>query len=377
MVVARSPFARRSPIVATVTSTPTTSSGGDPAAETSGKPPRARLTKSTWAKLAFAAVVLLFVVFAVDVLLLLFASILLAILLRSLAVPLAARLHISPRWAVLVVVVLLAVSLSTIAWVIAPSIGEQVRELRASLPQALQRLQEELSRFVWLEVFLDTANQVDGTGAAPPAASGVGGAFSGTLTALGHAVFAIVIALYLAADPRPYVEGTVRLFPLAHRAHVREVLHAIGNTLRWWLFGKAISMALVGTAVFIGLLVLGVKMAAALALIAALLDFIPNIGPLLAFIPAALFALLQGPTQVFYVALLYGAIQALEGYVLTPLIERRTVELPPALTLTALLVGALFFGWLGLLLAAPLTAALLTTVQMVYVEDTLGERDAR
>lgn len=364
--------------MATVTATRTTSSTSDPSADTSGKPPRARLTKRTWAKLAFAAVVLLFVVFAVDVLLLLFASILLAILLRSLAEPLAARLHISPRWAVLVVVALLAVSLSVIAWVIAPSIGEQVRELRASLPQALQRLQQELSRFVWLEVFLDTANQVDGTGAAPPqVASRVTGAISGTLTALGHAVFAIVIALYLAADPRPYVEGIVRLFPPAHRARAREVLHAIGDTLRWWLFGKAISMALVGTAVFIGLLALGVKMAAALALIAALLDFIPNIGPLLAFIPAALFALLQGPTQVFYVALLYGAVQTVEAYVLTPLIERRTVELPPALTLTALLVGALFFGWLGLLLAAPLTAALLVTVQMVYVEDTLGERDAR
>ena len=107
-------------------------------------------------------------------------------------------------------------------------------------------------------------------------------------------------------------------------------------------------------------------MAAALALIAALLDFIPNIGPLLALIPAALFALLQGPTQVLYVVLLYGAVQIVEAYVLTPLIERRTVELPPALTLLALLVGALLFGWLGLLLAAPATAALLVMVQMVY-----------
>ncbi len=272
------------------------------------------MTKRTWAKLAFAAVVLLLIVFAVDVLLLVFASILLAILLRSLAVPLAARMHISPRWALAIVVALLAVSLSIIGWIIAPSIGEQVRELRASLPAALQRLQQELSRFVWLEVFLDTAQQVDATQCCTAqVASKVTSAVSGTLAAFGNAVFAIVIALYLAADPRPYVEGTVRLFPLAHRARAREVLHAIGNTLRWWLFGKAISMALVGTAVFIGLLALGVKMAAALALIAALLDFIPNIGPLLAFIPAALFALLQGPTQVLYVALLYGAVQTVEA----------------------------------------------------------------
>ena len=349
------------------------------ASEPSSKSPsRGRVTKRTWAKIAFAAVVLLLVVFAVDVLLLVFASILLAILLRSLAEPLAARLHISPTWALAIVVAILAASLSMIGWAIAPSIGEQVRELHASLPAALQRLQEELSRFVWLEVFLDTAQQADGAAAAQrQAVSKVTGAVSGTLAALGNTVVVIVIALYLAADPRPYIEGTIRLFPLAHRDHVREVLQAIGQTLRWWLFGKVISMALVGTAVFIGLSALGVKMAAALALIAVLLDFIPNIGPLLALIPAALFALLQGPTQVLYVALLYGAVQVVEGYLLTPLIERRTVELPPALTLTAMLVGALLFGWLGLLLAAPATAALLVMVQMVYVEDTLGEDDAR
>ncbi len=75
--------------------------------------------------------------------------------------------------------------------------------------------------------------------------------------------------------------------------------------------------------------------------------------------------------------MLYGVIQTLESYLLTPMIERRTVELPPALTLVALLVAALLFGWLGLLLAAPATAALMVLVQMVYVEDTLGERDAR
>ncbi|HVE89655.1 MAG TPA: AI-2E family transporter [Burkholderiaceae bacterium] len=336
---------------------------------------KGRMTKRTWAKIAFSAVVLLLIAFAVDILLLVFASILLAILLRALAQPLAARLRISPRWALAIVVALLALAFSIIGWSIAPAIGEQVRELKSALPAALQRLQQELSRFVWLEVFFDSAQ--GGAAAPPQVASKVTGAVSGTLSALGNTVVAIVIALYLAANPRPYVEGTVRLFPLAHRDRAREVLLAMGNTLRWWLLGKAISMAVVGAAVFIGLVALGVKMAAALALLAALLDFIPNIGPLLALIPAALFALLQGPAQVLYVALLYGAIQVVEAYVLTPLIERRTVELPPALTLVALLVGALLFGWLGLLLAAPATAALLVMVQMVYVEDTLGEQNAR
>ncbi len=337
----------------------------------------AAMTKRTWAKIGFAALALLLIVFAADIVLLVFASILLAILLRSLAQPLAARLRISPQWAVAIVVLLLALSFGLIGWWIAPAIGEQVRELRATLPAALQRLQQELSRFVWLEVFLDAAPRPDEVAAQPEAAGKVTGVLSGTLVAIGHTFVAIVIGLYLAADPRPYIEGTVRLFPPAHRKRAREILLAIGHTLRWWLFGKAISMVAVGIAVFIGLAVIGVPMAGALALIAALLDFIPNIGPVLALLPAALFALLQGPTQVFYVVLLYGVVQTVESYLLTPMIERRTVELPPALTLVALLVAALLFGWLGLLLAAPATAALMVLVQMVYVEDTLGERDAR
>ena len=335
------------------------------------------MTKRTWAKIGFAALALLLIVFAADIVLLVFASILLAILLRSLAQPLAVRLRISPRWALAIVVALLALSLGLIGWSIAPAVGEQVSELRATLPTALQRLQQELSRFVWLEVFLDAAPRQDELGAQPEVAGKVTGALSGTLAAIGHTFVAIVIGLYLAADPRPYIEGTVRLFPPAHRKRAREVLLAMGHTLRWWLFGKAISMVLVGIAVFIGLAMIGVPMAGALALIAALLDFIPNIGPALALLPAALFALLQGPTQVFYVVLLYGVIQTVESYLLTPMIERRTVQLPPALTLVALLVAALLFGWLGLLLAAPATAALMVLVQMVYVEDTLGERDAR
>ena len=335
------------------------------------------MTKRTWAKIGFAALALLLIVFAADIVLLVFASILLAILLRSLAEPLAARLRISPRWALAIVVTVLAISIGLIGWSIAPAIGDQVRELRATLPAALQRLQQELSRFAWLEALFDAAPRPDALAAQPQMAGKVTGALSGTLAAIGHTVVAIVIALYLAADPRPYIEGTVRLFPPAHRDRVRDVLSAMGNTLRWWLFGKAISMVAVGIAVFIGLVVIGVPMAGALALIAALLDFIPNVGPLLALLPAALFALLQGPTQVLYVVLLYCVVQAVEAYLLTPMIERRTVELPPALSLIALLVAAVLFGWLGLLLAAPATAALLVLVQMVYVEDTLGERDAR
>jgi len=331
----------------------------------------------TVANIVIATLAVLLVTFVSEIVLLLFAAILIAVLLRALAELFAKRVGIPQRWAVVIVVMLLALSFSAIGWLIAPSIGEQVSELRSALPTSMQRLQQELQRFVWLERLVDSAPHPNSIPTQPEVASKVTEATSGTLKALASIVVVLVIALYLAADPRPYVEGTVRLFPPAQRKRAREVLDAMGHTLRWWLIGKAASMTIVGIAVFIGLTALGVPLAGALALIAALLDFIPNVGPILALIPAGLFALLQGPTQVLYVVVLYGAIQAVEGYVLTPLIDRTTVKLPPALTLTAMVVAALLFGWLGLLLEAPAAAALMVLVQMVYVEDILGERDAR
>ncbi len=265
----------------------------------------------TVVNVVIAALALLLVIFVSEIVLLLFAAILIAVLLRALAELLAKRVGIPPRWAVVIVVVLLALSLTAIGWLIAPSIGEQIGELRTALPTSLQRLQQELQRFVWLETLIDSAPHADSIPTQPEVASkATERHMSGTLKALANTVVVLVIALYLAADPRPYVEGTVRLFPPAQHKRAREVLDAMGHTLRWWLIGKAVSMTIVGIAVFIGLTALGVPLAGALALIAALLDFIPNVGPILALIPAALFALLQGPTQVLYVVVLYGAIQS-------------------------------------------------------------------
>jgi predicted PurR-regulated permease PerM len=335
-------------------------------------PTRAR----TAATIVIAAVVLSLLIFASDAVLLLFAAILLAVLLRAVSEPLARCLGLDPMWGLVITVTLLLIAFAVIGWSIAPAIGEQIRELRSALPAALQRLQEELSRFAWLEVLLDAARMPHSLAAQPDVAQKVTGAVSNTLAILANIAVVLVIAIYLAADPRPYVEGTVRLFPLARRKRAKEVLLAMGNALRWWLIGKALSMLIVGIVIFIGLSALNVPLAGALALIAGLLDFIPNVGPILALVPAALFALLQGPTEVLYVVVLYAVVQTLEGYLLTPLIERQTVKLPPALTLTVMVIATLLFGAFGLLLAAPATAALLVAVQMVYLEDALGERDA-
>lgn len=117
----------------------------------------------------------------------------------------------------------------------------------------------------------------------------------------------------------------------------------------------------------------GHPLALILGIIAALLTFIPNIGPILSAIPAILLGLVENTTLAIHIALLYTVIQLVESYIITPLIQRKTVSLPPGLTLGAQVILGVLFGMLGLALATPLTAAALVIAKRLYLEDTLAD----
>lgn len=136
-------------------------------------------------------------------------------------------------------------------------------------------------------------------------------------------------------------------------------------------------MVVVGAATALGLYLLGLPFALSLGLLAALLDFVPNFGPLISALPALLLALLQGPWQVLYVALLYVGINLLDGYLLTPLVQRRTVSLSPALLLFAQLLMGVLAGALGVLVATPLSAVTLLLVKRLYIEERLEENSSQ
>jgi predicted PurR-regulated permease PerM len=129
-------------------------------------------------------------------------------------------------------------------------------------------------------------------------------------------------------------------------------------------------MAAVGTLVTLGLWGLGVPLAGTLGFVAALMTFIPNVGPVLSVVPAALLALAIGPGKGLLTVLLFIVVHFLEGNIITPLLQRQIVRLPPALTLTAQLLLAVIAGPLGLALAAPLTAAALGIFQVLLPADT-------
>ncbi len=195
----------------------------------------------------------------------------------------------------------------------------------------------------------------------------------GVIGALVAVIVVVVVAIYLAAQPRLYVRGSLHLLPYGMRPRALEIFHEVGFVLRRWMVAQLIPMVVIGILTAVGLKIIGVQMWLTLGLLAALFNFIPNFGPFISFIPAALFAISDDPSKVLWVAALYLFAQSLEGYVLTPLVQRKAVELPPALLiLTQVLMGTLG-GGIGLVLAAPLTAAALVVIMMAYVREALDD----
>lgn len=206
-----------------------------------------------------------------------------------------------------------------------------------------------------------------------------GGAFSlaaSTLGSLGNALIIYFVGVFLLVEPDLYKRGLVRLFPKRHREGVDHAMHEAGETLRSWLTGKLLSMSIIFAMTWIGLMLLGYPFAFALGLLAGLLAFVPNIGPILTYIPIALLGLSEGLTTVALGLAVYAVAQTVESFLVTPLIQKRMVSLPPALIFFAQVLGGILFGLWGVALATPLAAILRLWVEKHYVEERLEAKPA-
>ena len=364
--------------------------------------------------IAFAAIAM-FLWYSMYVLLLAFAAVLVGVLLRGAAEWVAQRLGIRPGWGLGIVVLALVGFFVLLGFFAAPRIVREAENLADRIPQSLQKADASLRKQSWGRRLLgdngggggqpasrpatQPAAQSSGQPASQPASqpstqpagnqtvmdkvmaagSGDGAMKRATRFAnqLLHGLLALFVVLvtgiYLAAAPRMYVEGVVMLAPHARRRRYREVMARLAYVLRWWMIGQLIPMVVIGVLTAVGLKVIGVPMWLFLGLLAALFNFIPNFGPLISGVPAFLLALADSPTKAMWVVALYIFAQSLEGYVLTPLVQRRAVELPPALLILFQVLAGLLLGALGVVLAAPLLAVVVVAIKMLYVEDVLGD----
>lgn len=333
-----------------------------------------RVVKTTCI-VAAAVILLLIFWYAVDVLLLVFAGVLVGVFLHGLSHPISQYTGLRQRWSLLIVLFALGGLLGLVSWLLAGRVVTQANQLVDQLPIAFAAVTSRLEAYDWgnrvLAEIPTTWELFRGHGTVLGRITGI---FSGVLGALLNFAIIIVLGCYIAAEPRLYSNGILQLIPLNHRDRAREVLNELSTTLGRWLVGRLILMVVNGALTAIGLWFLGMPLALTLGLLAGVLNFIPNLGPLIAAVPAVLIALTISPQTALYVGLLYIAVQSIDGYVLTPFVNRRSVELPPVLTIFAQVLLGVLVGSLGVVLAGPLTAMLVVVVRRLYVEDTLGDK---
>src|SRR6056297_1024611 len=313
-------------------------------------------------------------VMVISVLLLVFAGILFGIFIHGVSNWPAAHTRLSYRFYYVTVVVCLLAIIGIGLYYLGAQVAQRADQFWAELQQSIEQANARLNQFESLEQYLPSAEQTRNVIAdsrlMPNMLSGLrraGWALTGGLV-----IF--FVGLYAAAAPELYREGTAKLFPTDRREQVKQILSKLRAALGLWLVGRFMSMAIVGVLTSIGLWLLGVPLPITLGVLAALLTFIPNIGPLLAAIPQVLLALNVGTNTALYVILFNIALQGIESYLITPMIQRHEATLPPILTISAQLLMAVLVGVIGIMMAAPLVVVAMVLVQMLYVHDRLGDR---
>ncbi len=183
------------------------------------------------------------------------------------------------------------------------------------------------------------------------------------------------VTLFFLVDPMDYLRGGVMLVPEARRNRLLEVLSELHAAIVAWLLSIGIAMLVTSVAIYVGMgLLLGIPNAAGIAIIAAATTIIPNVGSVIPFIPITIFALADDPAKLLIAIPMYIMIQQLEANVITPQVVKRQLSIPAAMTMIFQLISAGLFGFLGVLLAVPILAVVVTLVRELYVYDVLGMR---
>jgi predicted PurR-regulated permease PerM len=264
---------------------------------------------------------------------------------------------------------------------LAPTIADQAVQLWETFPELLENAQDHAGQLrealgLGSSFGLGSLNVVDSarnflSGGALTTVANVG---AGVASVISYLVVIVIATIYSVAQPEPLVNGFVALFPAGRRQEVRRILRELYETVQRWFVGQLASMLLIGVLSTVALYLIGVPFALLLGIFSGLISFIPFVGPLISVIPPLLLALIGTPIDALWVVLAYAAIQTIESYLIQPLVMSRAVSLHPAVVMFALLIMGTLFGFVGVLIAVPLVAAIAVLLRELWIErmDSLG-----
>lgn len=311
-------------------------------------------------------VVVLWILKAIfSVLLLVLAGVLIALFFRGLSGIIQRKTHWKEKVCLAISMIGTLLLVAGLFWLIGAKVQQQSVELMETLPSTVESAKEKVSQS---EVGQKIIEKMSSQKSMEKAQGLAGKFFSTTFGVFGDVYVILFIGIFFTISPTPYVEGMMALVPPKGRKKARDVLNKVADHLKGWLKGILFAMFVVFVLTAIGLGIMGMKLWLVLALLAGLISFIPNFGPLIALVPAVLVALMEGPQMALMVAGLYLLVQVVETNFITPLIQQKLIDLPPALIiLTQVVMGVLSGGW-GLVLATPLTVIVIVVIQELYVK---------
>ena len=326
-----------------------------------------------------AIIIALYILWRIkQVLLLAFAAVVFATAINQLVKLLKHKFGISRKAAIAISVTGVLIFVIGFTALVIPPFIDQVQELVTLVPEGL----EQLSGWnQWLRNLLP-ANLIEDVRGLESFTQNISSftdgiisnffnLFSSTLGIVLNSLLVIVVTIMLLSDPTPYRQMFLLMFPAFYRRRIQTILNKCEKSLGGWAIGILFNMAVITVLSGIGLLALGVRLPLANSLLAGILTFIPNLGPVLSVVPPAAMALLDAPWKALAVVALYVAIQQIESNILTPVVMKKQVSLLPAVTLLAQVAFAVFFGILGLFLALPITVVAQVWLKEVVVKDIL------
>lgn len=309
----------------------------------------------------FSLIIILLFLFETifSVLLLSLAGILIAVYFHGCAGILHRNFHWNQKLCLILSVFINLLILTAFFWFVGARLQQQVSELSDSLPSTINNVKNHLDNSA---IGTKVLNYLNESGNSEKTKIILKGFFSSSFGILSDLYIIILLALFFTASPSLYKKGIIQLMPPKVKDKTENLLEKLKRVLEKWLKGQIIGFFFIAVLTGIGLWIIGMPLILTLALIAGVLNFIPNFGPIIALVPAGLLALMQGPTTAIIVVSMYTFIQIIQSAVTQPLIQKRMVNIPPALTIISQVALGLIAGFWGILLATPIVAILMTVV---------------
>ncbi len=326
-------------------------------------------TKKVWIAvgiLALLVILLLLFKTLFSLLLLTLAGALFAIYFHGCASFFKKYLPISAGWSLALSIVINIILLVVFFWFVGARLQQQVSELTDTLPQTINNAKAYLQKSTIGSKALDYLNS---SGNSQKTMSIAKHFFSSSFGILSDIYIILLLGMFFIASPFTYKKGIVHLLPPKAKDKGAELLDEIHNVLKNWTKGQLFGFVFIAVLTALGLWAIGMPLILTLALIAGLLNFIPNFGPIIALIPAGLIGLTQGATTAILVLCLYTLIQVVQSAVTQPLIQKKMVSVPPALIIFGQVAMGLLGGFWGVLLATPVITIIMTVVNKLYVEE--------